>query len=160
MWFSGRIFVLFQKQSSGSKAKKHSKSSYQLPNSSRSEGLIFARYDFESHVLPGYLEGQCLFSSAGNNSFGHLWSITKSFVQDEKWILNKRYQWFWPMAVKQLKLLIGWRRISTVRPGRRKREFWGQQPHNSLLPCVIFFSQNFLKKKRESTSLVRICLVS
>ena len=71
VWFSGRIFVLFQKQSSGSKAKKHSKSSY-LPNSSRSEGLIFVRYDFESHVLPGYLEGQCLFSSAGNNSFGHL----------------------------------------------------------------------------------------
>ena len=54
------------------------------------------------------------------------------------------------MAVKQLKLLIGWRRISTVRPGRRKREFWGQQPHNSLLPCVIFFSQNFFFLKKES----------
>ena len=70
--FLVEFFVLFQKQSSGSKAKKHSKSSYQLPNSSRSEGLIFVRYDFESHVLPGYLEGECLFSSAGNNSFGHL----------------------------------------------------------------------------------------
>ena len=52
------------------------------------------------------------------------------------------------MAVEQLKLLIGWRRISTVLPGWRKREFWGQLPHNSPLPCVIFFSHIFFLKKR------------
>lgn len=63
VWFSGRIFVLFQKQSSGSIAKKHSKSSYQLlSNSLRSgsDGFIFVRYDFGSHVPPEYLEGECL----------------------------------------------------------------------------------------------------